>query len=111
VNEYFGRRTEPAFDAIGAASIAANLTFDALLAPARIERLVAFNAENPANPSLREVLAAAIAATWGRALPTDSRQRAVLLTTRSLLASRLIEDSRRRQPVSARARRDYWRSP
>ncbi|NDD63403.1 MAG: DUF5117 domain-containing protein [Acidobacteria bacterium] len=91
VNEYFGRRTEPAFDAIGAASIAANLTLDALLAPARIERLVAFNAENPANPSLREVLAATIAATWGRALPTDSRQRAVLLTTRSLLASRLIE--------------------
>ncbi|MFZ4984487.1 MAG: zinc-dependent metalloprotease [Blastocatellia bacterium] len=89
--EYFGRRTEPAFDAIGAASIAAGLTFDALLAPARVERLVAFNAENPANPSLREVLAATISATWRTPSPSDSRQRAILLTTRSLLASRLIE--------------------
>lgn len=90
-NEYFGRRTDPAFDLLGAASIAANLTFDALLAPARIERLVAFHAENPVNLSLREVLRATLTATWGMPLPADSQQRAILLTTRSQFASRLLE--------------------
>lgn len=89
--EYFGRRTDPAFDLLGAASIAANLTFDALLSPPRIERLVAFNAENPENPSLREVLNATVAATWGAPLPADSQQRAILLTTRSQLVTRLVE--------------------
>lgn len=90
-NEYFGRRTDPAFDLLGAASIAANLTFDALLAPPRLERLVAFNAENPENPSLREVLNATIAATWAPPLPTDSQQRAIMLTTRCQLVTRLVE--------------------
>ncbi|NBO64258.1 MAG: DUF5117 domain-containing protein [Acidobacteria bacterium] len=89
--EYFGRRTDPAFDALGAASIAAGLTFDAILAPARIERLIAFNAENPANPSLREVLSTVIAFTWRAPLPVESRQRAIASTTRNLFASRLIE--------------------
>jgi hypothetical protein len=89
--EYFGRRTDPAFDPLGIASVAANLTFDALLAPARLERLVVFNAEDPSNPSLREVLAALIGATWKAPAPTDGYHRAILQTTRSLLVDRLIE--------------------
>ena len=89
--EYFGRYTDPAFDALGIASIAAGLAFDALLAPARVERLVAFNAENPANPGLREVLDATIGATWRSKPSTNSYHRAIEQTTQSLLASRLIE--------------------
>jgi hypothetical protein len=68
-----------------------DLAFDALLAPARVERLVAFNAENPANPGLREVLDATIGATWRSKPSTSSYHRAIEQTTQSLLASRLIE--------------------
>ena len=89
--EYFGRQTDPAFDALGVASIAAGLTLDAILAPARLERLVAFNAENPANPGLREVLDATIGATWRSKPSTSSYHRAIEQSSQSLLASRLIE--------------------
>ena len=89
--EYFGRRTDPAFDLLGAASIAAGLTFDALLAPARAERLVAFHAEDPRNPGLREVLAATIKSVWASPLATASDQRAIQLTLQALLLGRLMD--------------------
>lgn len=89
--EYFGRRTDPAFDLLGAASIAAGLTFDALLAPARAERLVAFHAEDSRNPGLREVLGATIKAVWLTPLTTASDQRAIQLTLQALLLGRLMD--------------------
>lgn len=89
--EYFGRRTEPVFDLLGAASIAAGLTFDALLAPARAERLVAFHAEDPRYPGLREVLGATIKSVWSSPLATASDQRAIQLTLQALLLGRLMD--------------------
>lgn len=103
--EYFGRRTAPAFDLLGVASIAANLTLDALLAPARLERLVAFNAENSANPELREVLAALLTATWKAPTPTSSYHRAIQQTIRSLVVERLIETANN-ESLSSLARAD-----
>jgi hypothetical protein len=80
-----------AFDLLGAASIAAGLTFDALLAPARAERLVAFHAEDSRNPGLREVLGATLKAVWLTPLTTASDQRAIQLTLQALLLGRLMD--------------------
>ena len=54
--EMFDRRTAPAFDQMGAATVAADLAVSALLNPQRAARLVDFHAQQPAEPGLDEVL-------------------------------------------------------
>lgn len=57
-SEALPTRTAPAFDLFTAAETAADLSFRALLDPARAERLVAQNALDPSMPSFSEVLEA-----------------------------------------------------
>ncbi|MEE8371333.1 MAG: zinc-dependent metalloprotease, partial [Sphingomonadales bacterium] len=54
--EMFRSKAFPAFDLMGAADVAADLTFGHLLHPARLGRLVEFHRRNEDNPSLEEVL-------------------------------------------------------
>lgn len=55
--EMFRSRTHPAFDLMGAADVAADITLRHLLHPARLSRVVEFHRRDPQNPSLEEVLA------------------------------------------------------
>src|SRR5207237_5419074 len=53
--ELFNKRTDPAFDPIAAATIAADMSISALLEPHRAARLVQYHALNAANHYLNEV--------------------------------------------------------
>ena len=88
--EYFSRRTDPAFDPLAAATIAADISIGALLDPNRAARLIQFHAENPANPDLKEVIDAIIAATWKAPAATNSYQRAVQQSVQSLAVQKLM---------------------
>jgi hypothetical protein len=63
-NELFPKRTDPIFDPIGAAEIAADMTIKGLLEPNRAARLITFNSRNKNNPHFREVIDALINSTW-----------------------------------------------
>ncbi len=89
--EYFGRRTDPAFDPLAAATIAADLTLGALLDPSRAARLQAFHAENSANPDFKEVAAAIVGATWKAARPAQAQHAAIAETVQSQVVTRLME--------------------
>jgi len=54
--ELFRRTAYPAFDIVAAADTSAALSFEALLHPQRVTRLVEFNRRDGRNPSLEDVL-------------------------------------------------------
>ena len=88
IAELFDKRTAPAFDPIAAATTAADLTIGALLEPHRDARLLAFHAENAANPTLASVYDATI----GVAVRHDTGYAgAITRATRALLLQRLSE--------------------
>jgi hypothetical protein len=62
--EDFKIHTSPAFDGLAPAEAAAQHTLQFLFNPERAARLVEFHARDAANPSLEEVLDAAVGATW-----------------------------------------------
>jgi hypothetical protein len=88
--EYFSRRTDPSFDPLAAATIAADLTLSALLDPNRAARLIDFHAQNPANPDLKEVIDAIINATWKVPAPQSAYHRAIQRSVQSLTAQKLM---------------------
>ena len=89
--ELFPRRTGPVFDALGAASIAADLVLTEVLQHERAARLVEQHARNQANLDFREVVSALLAATWEGAEPRDRYAAAVRRTVQSLTATRLMD--------------------
>lgn len=89
--EYFSRRTDPSFDSLAAASIAAEMAIGALLEPSRAARLVDFHAQNPANPDLSEVIREIFTATWKAPTPSNAYQSAVQRTVQSVVIRELIE--------------------
>ncbi|QQS47944.1 MAG: zinc-dependent metalloprotease [Acidobacteriota bacterium] len=89
--EYFTRRTDPAFDPLAAASIAADLAIGTLIDPRRAARLIEFNAENSGNPDFREVLDAIIRATWEAPIPGNGYHRAIQRTVQHSVVRNLIE--------------------
>jgi len=88
--ELFSGRTEPVFDPLGAASIAADLAISGLLQFQRAGRLIEFHAHDAANPDFTEVLDALIAQTWSRS-PLTPRLSAIRRVTQHLLVARLME--------------------
>jgi hypothetical protein len=88
--EYFSRRSDPAFDPLAAATIAADLTLTALLDPNRAARLIQFHAENPANPDLKEVIDAVIAATWKAPAAANAYHRAIQRSVQGATVQKLI---------------------
>ncbi len=89
--EYFGRRTDPAFDPLAATSIAADLTLSALLNPQRAARLQEFHALNTANPDFKDVTDALISQTWKAPRPANAYQAALAEVVQSQVATRLME--------------------
>jgi hypothetical protein len=89
--ELFPRRTGPVFDALGAASIAADLALTELLQHERAARLIEFHARDSANPDFREVVAALVAATWSDTAPRDGYEAAVRRVVQSLTVTRLMD--------------------
>ena len=90
-SETFAKHTSPAFDAIGAAEIAADLTISGLLEPSRAARRVSQNARNKSNPHFREVVEALIKTTWKSPVPVDARQAAVQRAVQSVAVARLMD--------------------
>jgi hypothetical protein len=93
--EYFSRRTDPSFDPLAAATIAADLALGALLDPNRAARMIDFHAQNPANPDFKEALDAIIAATWPEVrkapAPQNAYHRVIQRSVQSLTAQRLMD--------------------
>jgi len=102
--ELFPRHTEPAFDPVDAATVAADLTLANLLDPHRDARLVQYHAENPANPSLREVMNGLLDAAMKRGVIVRA-VRALLVTRLSELAENADAEAQVRAEASDALRR------
>jgi hypothetical protein len=89
--EFFNRRTDPAFDPLAAATIAANLTLDALLDPSRAARLIEYHTYNSANPDLKEVMDAIVSAAWKSIAPQNAYHRAVQRSIQSATVRKLMD--------------------
>jgi hypothetical protein len=85
--ELFEKKTTPVFDPVSAATTAADLAISALLDRSRAARLVAFHAEDSANPSMTEVTNAVIDVAMKRGSGYAGE---ITRATRALLLTRLI---------------------
>src|SRR5205085_4487089 len=89
--ELFGKRSDPVFDPIAAAVIAANLAVTDLLEPHRAARLINFHARNAANPDFKEVARALTTRTWRQPAAANAYQAAIARAVQSLVVTRLME--------------------
>jgi hypothetical protein len=89
--ELFEKRTDPAFDPIGAASIAADLAVSALLEPHRAARLIDFHARDRKNPDFQEVVNALVSRTWKLQPGRGGYRSALAEAVQSLVVTRLMD--------------------
>ena len=89
--EVFDKRTDPAFDPIGAATIAADVVFQAVLSPERAARLVEQHGRDASIPGFGEVVSALVQRTWGAARPADGYGDAILEAVQNLAIVRLMD--------------------
>ena len=89
--EYFQKRTEPVFDSIGAAMIAADLAITGLLEPTRAARMIEFNAQDKKYPHFRETIDALVLRIWKAPKPTNNYLAAIFGAEQNLLAQRLMD--------------------
>ncbi len=89
--ELLGKRTDPTFDPIGAATIAADMAVSGLLQHERAARLIDFHSRDAANPDFKEVINALMAKTWKAPTPKDAYHAAVLTAVQSVVVRRLME--------------------
>jgi hypothetical protein len=91
--EFFGGRTSPAFDALGAAASAADLTLATLLPPERLARLVDFHRRDPKSPGVEELLDALVQRVFGAAAPSGARLGEIRRTIQMATVRRLLVTS------------------
>jgi hypothetical protein len=89
--ELFAKRTDPAFDPVAAAVVAADLAVSRLLEPRRAERLIQFHALDKSNPDFREVVDALVTRTWRAGAPRDEYHATVERAVQSLVVTRLMD--------------------
>jgi hypothetical protein len=89
--EPFERRTDPTFDAISAATIAADISISSLLNPQRAARLEDQAARNPRNPGFTDVVSGLIAKTWKTPESGDAYGAAIERAVETLLVTRLMD--------------------
>jgi hypothetical protein len=89
--EPFDRRTDPTFDPISAATIAADFAVSALLQPQRAARVNEHAARNAANPDFTDVVTRLVTRTWGAARATDRYGRAIQTAVENLTVTRLMD--------------------
>lgn len=90
-SELFSKRTNPVFDPIGAAEIAADMAISGLLEPNRAARLVQFNAQNKTNPHFREVIEALVKTTWKTPASANAYHAAIERAVQSLTVTKLMD--------------------
>jgi hypothetical protein len=88
--ELFVSTTDPAFDALGAAAVAADLVVQAILQPQRCARLVDLHRRDASLPGLDEVVGRLMEAAFGSA-PATLRQRRLAETVQDVVAGRLVD--------------------
>ncbi|HVF44825.1 MAG TPA: zinc-dependent metalloprotease [Pyrinomonadaceae bacterium] len=90
--ELFPKRTDPAFDPLTAATVAADLAVSALLEPRRAARLVQFHALDAANPDFADVAGALVERTWRAPVaPNAPYHAAIQRAVQSLVVTRLMD--------------------
>ncbi len=89
--ELFPKHTDPVFDAIGAATVAADLALTDLLQHERAARLIEFHARDAANPDFKDVVNALINSTWKDAPSKDDYPGAVARALQSMAVMRLMD--------------------
>jgi hypothetical protein len=89
--ELFAKRTDPVFDPIAAAVIAADFAVSGLLEPHRAARLIEFHARNNADPDFKEVVDALIGATWKSGTPRNPYHAEIARAVQSLTVSELMD--------------------
>lgn len=89
--EMFAGRTDPVFDVLGAASIAADLAVSGLLQHQRAGRLNAFHAQDSANPDFADVVEQMMRTIWWRPAPATDRLRNIERTVQHLMVVRLMD--------------------
>ncbi|MGB8509050.1 MAG: zinc-dependent metalloprotease, partial [Pyrinomonadaceae bacterium] len=89
--ELFSKRTDPVFDPVSAATIAADLAVSGLLEPHRAARLNEYHARDRANPDFNEVVNALLARTWEAAAPADAQAATIAQAVQSLTVERLMD--------------------
>jgi hypothetical protein len=88
--EFFETHTSPAFDALGAAATAADMTLATLLPPERLARLVDFHRRDASLPGAEEVLDALTRRVFTAADPSTPRQREIRRTVQGVTVRRLL---------------------
>lgn len=89
--EEFEKRTDPVFDPIGAATIAADITVTALLEPHRAARTIEQHGRDTSVPGFGEVVNALVQRTWSAAPPDDGYGQAIREAVQSLVVQRLMD--------------------
>ncbi len=89
--ERFDRHTDPTFDPLGAASIAADITITALLQRERAARSIEQHGRDAAIPGFGDVVSGIVQRTWGGATPADGYGQAVQETVQDLVVQRLMD--------------------
>ena len=89
--EMFASRTAPAFDSLGAAATAADMTIRLLLQPARAARMVDFHRRNAAHPDFDELLTALVDKVFLDSALFEPRQAEIARAAQRVLTDRLIE--------------------
>jgi Met-zincin len=89
--ELFSKRTDPTFDPIAAAAIAADFAVSGLLEPHRAARLIEFHSRNNANPDFKEVVDSLIGATWKTATPKNGYHAEIARAVQSLTVTQLMD--------------------
>jgi hypothetical protein len=89
--ELFSKRTDPKFDPVAAATIAADFAVSALLQHQRAARLIEFHARNRSNPDFKEVVDALAARTWKAPVPRDRYHASIAQAVQSLTLTRLMD--------------------
>jgi len=89
--EEFEKRTDPVFDPIGAATIAADITIGALFDRMRAARAVEQHGRDAAIPGFAEIVNAVVQRTWASPKPADGYGVAIQEAVQSLVVQRLME--------------------
>jgi hypothetical protein len=89
--EPFGRHTDPTFDPIGAATIAADVTITAILQPQRAARTIEQHGRDRTIPGFGDIVSALVRKTWSAPRATDGYSQAIQDAVQSLLVERLMD--------------------
>ena len=89
--EMFAAKTAPAFDALGAAASAADMTIRQLLQPARAARMIDYHRRNAAQPDFDESLAALVDKVFLDSALLEPREVEIARVVQRVLVDRLIE--------------------